>query len=375
MQNGRIHIQVIGVGGGGGNAVNHIARVNANGAEFISINTDAQALKLVDVPRKLQIGEQLTKGFGSGARPEIGRQAAEEDYTHICELLAGADLVFLTAGLGGGTGTGATPVVAKAAKEMGALTIAIVTLPFSVEGSRRAEVANQGLIELRQIVDTVICIPNDRIPKVAGPNTPLEEAFRMTDEILNKAVVAISSLITRVGIINIDYGDIATVIREPGEAMVGFGEAAGDGHATKAARYAMASPLLQRSDIVGAKQVLLSILAGRDVTMKDVQEALRCVHNEIRGDAHVVFGVITSDELDGTSRVTLIATGLPDLKKLERNRHRPFRALLNPVQDILDFLPAEEGLFVGLEPTLLAGVNYDTPTFVRWGRKLLSDAA
>ncbi len=377
MNNGTISVQVVGIGGGGGNAVDHIAHTHAgNGVRFTAINTDVQALNALHVSGKLQIGAQLTGGHGSGARPDVGRQAAEEDYPRIRELFQDTHLVFLAAGLGGGTGTGATPVIAKAAKERGALTIAVVTKPFAFEGARRAEIADQGLIELRQMVDTVICIPNDRVIKLANEDVSIETAFRMTDDVLKQVVDTIGDLIAHVGIINIDYGDIATVLREPGDAMVGCGEAGGDDHATKAARYALSSPLLERNNIAGAKQVLISIVAGRDLKMKDVQDAVQSVHNEIRGNAHVIFGVTTREDMKNSARVTLIATGLPDPALVEATRPRAVMpAAFKPQQTTMDFLPAEAGRFLNLEPTLMAGTNYDTPTFMRWGRKLMSDAA
>jgi len=377
MHNGHVRIMVAGIGGGGGNAVDQIARAcSGSGIEFVCINTDARALGVVSVPRTLQIGDKLTHGFGSGARPEIGHQAAEEDYGRIRDLFADVDLAFLAAGLGGGTGTGASPVVAKAAKDAGALTIAIVTKPFSFEGAKRAEVASAGLLELRQTVDTVICIPNDRITKLSHEQTRLEEAFRMTDDVLQQGVSAISELISRVGIVNIDYGDIATVLREPGDAMIGFGEASGENCATKAARYAMASPLLERNDIVGAKEVLVSITGGRDIKMKDVQEAVQCIHNEIRAEAHVIFGVITREDLEGRAHVTMVATGLPDPRKQQHRHSRVVKIPGGgaPMQPSLP-LAMDAGLFAGIEPTVVNMVNYDTPTFARWGRRLLSDAA
>jgi len=376
MKNGRITIQVLGVGGGGGNAVSHIANNGLKDAEninFTCINTDAQALETIKGPLAVQIGKKITNGYGSGGRPEVGRDAAEEDYDRLRQLFVDTDLVILAAGLGGGTGTGASPIIAKAAKDMGALTVAVVTKPFFFEGTRKNEISINGLAELRQIVDTVVCIPNDRILKMSDQDMPIEQAFRLTDDVLDKVVRAINVLIGNVGIINIDYGDIANVIREPGDAMVGFGESSGENHAAKATRYAIASPLLERNDIVGAKQVLISIVGGRDLSMKDVQEAVQCIHNEVRGEAHVSFGVITCDELKNSARVTVIATGLPDIKKADKNK--PKISALPPQQKIFDFLPADTGRFVGIEPTLINGVNYDTPTYIRWGRKLLSDAA
>jgi cell division protein FtsZ len=380
MNNGAIHIQVIGVGGGGGNAVHHIAQRIPDGIEYICVNTDAQALATMRVTRTLQIGEKLTHGHGSGARPEIGRQAAEEDYPQLRALFAENNLVFIAAGLGGGTGTGAAPVIARAAKEMGALTIAVVTKPFQMEGARRATIADAGLLELRQTVDAVMCIPNDRIMRQIGEQTSITDAFRVTDDVLHRAVAAMSDLITRVGIINIDYGDVATVMREPGDAMVGFGEASGEAPACKAVRYALASPLLERTEIVGARQVLLTITGGRDLTMKDVQEAVQIVHNEIRAETHVIFGVTTQEDLSETARVTVIATGLSDQKKPEPVKQPKVIAVpATPgapgAQTSFDFFPADSGRFANMPPTLLNGVNYDRPTFMRWGRKLLSDAA
>ncbi len=374
MHNGHVKIMVAGVGGGGGNAVEQIARsCRGDGIEYVCFNTDARALENLTIPRKFQIGDKLTHGYGSGAQPDIGRQAAEEDIDRIRETFANVDLVFLAAGLGGGTGTGATPVIAKAAKDAGALTIAMVTKPFSFEGARRAEIAAQGIVDLRQTVDTVICIPNDRVAKLSHEHTCLEEAFRMTDEVLLQCVSAMSEIITRVGIVNIDYGDIATVLREPGDAMIGFGEATGENNATKAARYAMASPLLERSDIVGARQVLVSVVGGRDIKMKDVQEAIQYIHNDIRAEAHVIFGVITREDLEGSARVTLIATGLPDAKKAGP-QIAAGKISQGPQQQTLP-LSMEAGIFTGIEPTVINMVNYDTPTFLRWGQKLLSDAA
>ena len=374
MKNGKIHIQVIGVGGGGGNAINHIMQLNKERAGFVAVNTDLIALNALDVEDKIQIGERLTNGFGSGADPEIGKKAAEEDYEKICEMVSGADLVFLATGLGGGTGTGATPVIAKAAKAAGALIVAVVTLPFSTEGTQREEVAKKGLGELRQIVDSVICIPNDRIAKLAGNDMPIEEAFRLSDNVLNNTFSAVANLIVKVGIVNIDYNDIMTVLKESGESMVGFGEATGGNSAVKAVRYAMASQLLERNDIVGAKQVLISFVSGHDATLKDVHEAIRIVHNEIRGEAHVIFGVITSSECISKTQVTLIATGLPEIDE-KHPQEQTFKPFVNPVQDTMDFLPAEKGLFAKQDPTLVSGVNYDTPTYIRWGRKLIESVA
>ena len=375
MKNGKIHIQVIGVGGGGGNAINHIAQLNKERAQFIAVNTDLLALNALDIDEKIQIGERLTKGYGSGANPDIGKKAAEEDYEKISELVADADLVFLATGLGGGTGTGATPVIAKAAKAAGALIVAVATLPFAYEGSKRGEIAKKGLNELRQIVDSVICIPNDRITKLAGSDMSIEKAFRLSDKVLNDAFTAVANLIVEVGIVNIDYNDIVTVFKENGESMVGFGDSVGENSAVKAVRYAMASPLMDRNDIVGAKQVLISFVSGNDVTLKDFNEAIRIVHNEIRGETNVIFGVITRQNFASKTEVTLVATGLPEINKKTTDVPKSFPPFGNPEQSFMDFLPAEEGLFAKQDPTLISGVNYDTPTYIRWGRKLIDSVA
>ena len=378
--NGKINIKIIGIGGGGGNAVNHIASNSHDKSDFVAVNTDLQALNAIDLSNKLQIGKELTRGFGSGAKPEVGHKAAQESYLKIKEILEGVDLVFIAAGLGGGTGTGAAPVIAKAAKECNATTIAVVTKPFSNEGKKRADIADKGLKKLREVVDTVICIPNDKISSIVDNNTLVTEAFRKTDEVLNQAVTAIKHLVTTVGIVNIDYADIATVISEPGETLVGYAKATGTNYALQAARYAMTSPFLERNDIIGAKQVLLSIAGGFDLTMKDVDDVLACVHKEVRDDVHLVLGVTTQPDKEKTASITIIATGLPELKKEivhnELNIKKGENAKIQKfTQDSFDFLPAETGIFVNLFPTLIDGVNYDTPTYMRKHKRLLSDAA
>jgi len=373
MNNGKINIKVIGIGGGGGNATNHIAKLNGNLAEFVAVNTDVMALNTLDINSKVQIGTQLTKGLGSGADPKVGEQAALEDIEKINEIVADTDVIFLAAGLGGGTGTGAIPVIAEAAKKTDAIVIAIVTLPFKFEGIKRSEIATGGLNKLREIVDSVICIPNERIFQIIDENISIDNAFRLTDQVLNEAFSAIASLIGDVGIINIDYNDVKTVISEKGDSVVCFGEASGENSPVKAVRYAMASPLLERSDIVGAKQVLISFVSGKSVAMKDFQEATRIISTEIKREANIVFGVILKPELVSKTEVTIIATGLPDMKESEK---APFRTNQKFVQDTIDFFQAENGLFTNMEPTMIEGVNFDTPTYIRWGRKkLMSNVA
>lgn len=370
----KIPIKVIGVGGGGGTAVHHIKNGHApEEITFCAVNTDIQALENVVVDQKMQIGEKLTNGFGTGACPEKGRLAAEEDYGALTQLCADSRLVFITAGMGGGTGTGASPVIAQAAKEMGALTIAVVTKPFSFEGDERMENAVKGVETLREKADMVICIANDRISKNAGPNTPITEAFRATDDVLRHILYALYDLIAQVGIINIDFNDVASVLAEKGDAMVGYGEAHGEKATLQATRYAMSSPLLERTDIIGAKRVIMAITGSAKVTMNEVEEAITTVRNEVRGKTHIAFGVTVNPEMGDNVKVTLIAAGLPEPKeKRERKvlRHTTIDERL--MQADFDFMPAEKGLFIGLDPTLIDGVNYDTPTFMRWRRNLVT---
>ncbi len=295
------------------------------------------------------------------------KKSAEEDRALIDEIVTDADIIFLAAGLGGGTGTGATPVIAQAAKEANALIIAVVTLPFKSEGAQRTKVAKKGLQNLREIVDSVICIPNDKIIQLADDDLTLVEAFRLTDDVLNNAFSAIASLIADIGIINIDYNDVKTALSEKGESVVCFGEADGMKSAVQAIRYAMANPFLNRSDIVGAKQVLISFVSGNNITVKDFDEATRVINTEIKAEANIVFGVTIKPELGTKTEATLIATGLPEISR-SAMKFKPNESF---VQDTMDFFPAENGLFANMEPTLIDGVNYDTPTYIRWGRKKL----
>lgn len=369
-----ISLCVIGIGGGGGNAVHHIRDECAHdNIRFCAINTDAQALDSISVDTSLLIGEKITQGFGTGAQPELGRQAAEEDYGRITQLCNGSRLVFIIAGLGGGTGTGAAPIVAQAAKEMGALTVAIVTKPFGFEGETRMENAVQGLEALREQADMVICVANDRVLKNMHGNMPINAAFRMTDDVVKHTLTALHELIAQVGIINIDFNDVKYVVKEPGESMIGYGEGTGDKAVLHATRYALAAPLVERSDIIGAKRVLMSIVGSTNVTMKEVEEAVTTVKNEVRGSTHVSFGVTLLPEMKDTIRITLIATGLPQQKekKTPAKSARNTPPHLYMEQQNFDFLPADNGLFVGIDPTLINGVNYDTPTFIRWRRKLM----
>ena len=302
-------IKVIGCGGGGGNAVNRMIDAQLRGIEFIVANTDLQALNKCRAPVKLQIGRQLTKGLGAGADPEVGRKAALEDTEHILETLEGADMVFLTAGLGGGTGTGAVPIIASLAAEIGALTVAVVTKPFGFEGRRRMQYAERGVEELRNAVDTLITIPNERLLNFVERGTPLFEAFRIADDVLRQAVQGISDLITIPGEINVDFADVRTIMTGMGMALMGTGLAKGEHRALEAAQRAISSPLLEETSIQGAKGVLINISGGHDLTLHEVAEAARIISDSVDPDANIISGMVIDPNLEEAMKVTVIATG------------------------------------------------------------------
>src|SRR6187549_494736 len=302
-------IKVIGVGGGGGNAVNRMIDAQLRGIEFIAANTDLQALAKCRAPIKLQIGKQLTKGLGAGADPEMGRKAALEDTEHILETLEGADMVFLTAGLGGGTGTGAVPIIASLAAEIGALTVAVVTKPFGFEGRRRMQQAERGVEELRNAVDTLITIPNERLLNFVERGTPLSEAFRIADDVLRQAVQGISDLITVPGEINVDFADVRAIMSGMGMALMGTGVAKGENRALEAAQRAISSPLLEETSIEGAKGVLINISGGRDLTLHEVAEAARIISDAVDPDANIISGMVIDERMEDEMKVTVIATG------------------------------------------------------------------
>jgi cell division protein FtsZ len=302
-------IKVIGVGGGGGNAVNRMIDAQLRGIEFIAANTDGQALNKCRAPIKLQIGGLLTKGLGAGADPDIGRKAALEDTEHILETLEGADMVFLTAGLGGGTGTGAAPIIASLAAEIGALTVAVVTKPFGFEGRRRMQQAERGVEELRNAVDTLITIPNERLLNFVERGTPLSEAFRIADDVLRQAVQGISDLITIPGEVNVDFADVRTIMTGMGMALMGTGLAKGEHRAIEAAQRAISSPLLEETSIQGAKGVLINISGGYDLTLHEVAEAARIIADAVDPDANIISGMVIDPQLEEAMKVTVIATG------------------------------------------------------------------
>ena len=303
-------IKVIGVGGGGGNAVAHMVTSGIEGVEFLCINTDAQALKHSKVKTSLQIGCNITKGLGAGADPEVGRQAAMEDRDRIIEMIEGCDMLFITAGMGGGTGTGAAPVVAQVAKELGILTVAVVTRPFEMEGGKRTLVANHGLAELGKYVDSLITIPNQKLLTVLGAKTTLLDAFKSANHVLQGAVQGIAELITRPGLINVDFADVRTVMSETGMAMMGSGVARGENRAKEAAEMAVSSPLLEDINLSGAHGILVNVTAGMDLSIGEFQEVGNIVKQFASDDATVVVGTVIDPELSDEMRVTVVATGL-----------------------------------------------------------------
>ncbi len=302
-------IKVIGVGGAGGNAVNRMIDSGLTGVEFLAANTDAQVLTQSRCPRRLQLGSAITRGLGSGAKPEVGRQAAESDETMIAESLAGADMVFVTAGMGGGTGTGAAPVVARIARAQGALTVAVVTRPFEFEGRRRMQSAEDGLQELRSHVDTLIVIPNQRLLTIVDKNTPLREAFRTADQVLHHATKGISDLITVPGLVNLDFADVKTVMAERGNALMGAGIATGPNRAYEAAQSAVSSPLLDDISIAGAEALLVNVTGGESMSLHEINEAVSVVVDAAGRDANVIFGAVIDESMGDAISITVIATG------------------------------------------------------------------
>ncbi|WP_405001304.1 cell division protein FtsZ [Geochorda subterranea] len=349
------NIKVVGVGGGGQNAVNRMIEAELRGVEFIAINTDAQALALSNAPHKLQIGEKLTKGLGAGSMPEIGQKAAEESRDLIREALQGADMVFITAGMGGGTGTGGAPVVAEIAREVAALTVAVVTRPFSFEGRRRMRQAEEGIANLRGRVDTLIVIPNDRLLQVVDKKTSIVDAFRLADDVLRQGVQGISDLITVPGLINLDFADVRTIMSNAGSALMGIGRASGsEDRAVKAARAAVSSPLLE-SSIQGAKGVLLNITGSSNLGLFEVNEAAQVVIEAADPEANVIFGAVIDDSLNDEVKVTVIATGFSDDR---RDDQRPGQATR-----VRGGVPAREDRTLEIRP--LVQDDLDIPPFLR----------
>ena len=302
-------IKVVGVGGGGSNAVNSMVADNIRGVEFIIANTDVQSLDKSECPGKVQIGAELTRGLGAGSNPETGRNAAEESENIIRDMLDGSDMVFITAGMGGGTGTGAAPVISRIAKETGALTVGVVTKPFPFEGKRRMKQAEEGIAELKAVVDTLIVIPNQKLLSYVGQQTSFKEAFSMVDDILKQAVCSISDLIVIPGLINLDFADVKCIMGSMGKALMGSGTAAGENRAVEAAQKAISSPLLDEATVDGARGILINITGGENLTLMEINEASEMIQKNAHEDAHIIFGSVIDQQMEDEMRVTVIATG------------------------------------------------------------------
>src|SRR5437016_8660903 len=317
---GAARIKVVGVGGGGGNAVNTMIAAGLPGVDFIAANTDSQALKANLAPIKMQLGEKLTRGLGAGGNPEVGKRAAQEDVERLREYLGEADMIFITAGMGGGTGTGAAPIIAKVSKELGSLTVGVVTKPFTFEGKRRIKQAEDGMKELKASVDTLIAIPNQRLLSVAGRNSSILETFKKADDVLLQAVRGISDLITVHGLINLDFNDVRTIMSEMGMALMGAATASGENRAVEAAQKAISSPLLEDVSIQGARGVLINITGGLDLGLHEVNEAATLIQEEADDEANIIFGAVIDDSLNDQIRTTVIATGFGE--RIERRKAR-----------------------------------------------------
>ncbi|WP_044642486.1 cell division protein FtsZ [Risungbinella massiliensis] len=360
-------IKVIGVGGGGSNAVNRMIDAGVQGVEFIAVNTDAQALNRSKAPIKLQIGEKLTRGLGAGAKPDVGKKAAEESREQLENVLRGADMVFVTAGMGGGTGTGAAPEIAAIARELGSLTVGVVTRPFNFEGRKRSIQADSGVAALKENVDTLIVIPNDKLLEIVEKNTPIMEAFREADNVLRQGVQGISDLIAVPGLINLDFADVKTIMTERGSALMGIGLATGENRAAEAARKAICSPLLETS-INGARGVLMNITGGNNLSLYEVNEAADIVMQASHPEVNMIFGAVINESLKDEIQVTVIATGFDG----QKNKEEMEAGLLNSQTNEKKGKP----LF-GIDPTtnpikekksgskILDVDNYDIPTFLR----------
>lgn len=362
-------IKVIGVGGGGSNAVNRMIDSGIQGVEFIAVNTDYQALNLSKAQHKLQIGAKLTRGLGAGANPDVGKKAAEESREQIENALRGADMVFVTAGMGGGTGTGAAPVIAEIAKEIGALTVGVVTRPFTFEGRKRQQQAENGIAALKEKVDTLIVIPNDRLLEIVDKNTPMLEAFREADNVLRQGVQGISDLIAVPGLINLDFADVKTIMTEKGSALMGIGIATGENRATEAAKKAICSPLLETS-IDGARGVLMNITGGTNLSLYEVNEAADIVASSSDAEVNMIFGAVINENLKDEIVVTVIATGFEESQQSQAGRRAPIQqqgvkqarqqaaATTQPVQEERDprSIP-------------FTGDNLEIPTFLRNRRR------
>jgi cell division protein FtsZ len=367
-------IKVIGVGGAGGNAINNMIASNLHGVEFVAVNTDMQALETSLAPVKLQIGDNLTRGLGAGSNPQIGKEAALEDRSAIAESLEGSDMVFITAGMGGGTGTGAGPVIAGISKELGAITVAVITRPFFYEGKKRWINAEEGVKELKKNVDTIIVIPNDRIGLVVEKGTPLLKSFAIANDVLKQAVQGISDIILIPGLINVDFADVRTIIEDKGRGVMGSGVGRGDGGAIEAAKRAISNPLIEDSSIEGAKGILINITGGLELSLNSVQEAASFIYDSAHEEVHIIFGAVIDPDVGDEVRVTVIATGFSDQKeKVELPQIKKWTPAKRPVS----FRGSEKVLAKSLLSNSNYGVNVvstdimsyedhvDMPTFLR----------
>jgi cell division protein FtsZ len=373
-------IKVVGIGGGGGNAVNRMIETGIEGVDFISVNTDLQALNQNKAKNKVQIGNQLTKGLGSGGRPDIGKQAALEDTEKLIHILEGSDMVFLTAGLGGGTGTGSTPILANLASEIDdILAIAIVTLPFEFEGKVRAKQALEGLQDLKSSVDTVISIPNERLLETVNLDTSIQDAFKMADDILRQAVQGISDLVTRPGLINLDFADVKSIMKGMGMAFMGTGLASGENRTVDAAQKAISSPLLVDTSIQGAHGVLINITGGKDLTLHEVTKASQLIHTLAHPEANIIFGTVIDEDLKDMVKVTVIATGFEG----QQEREIPFQDHLTPPPPETqppfqintetppyEFNPQGSDVLWKRPPWEKKYEPYETPTFMRRNKQV-----
>jgi cell division protein FtsZ len=356
-------IKVIGVGGGGGNAVNTMISAGLTGVEFIAMNTDSQDLQRSLAPRRFQLGSQLTKGLGAGANPEVGREAALEDRDRVAELVVGADMVFVTAGMGGGTGTGAAPVIAQVARECGSLTVAVVTRPFFFEGKRRRRQAQEGIEALTANVDTLITIPNQRLVAMASERTSMKEAFRMADEVLLQAVKGVSDLINFQGMVNVDFADVRTIMGSKGVALMGVGTATGEHKTVEAAQLAISSPLLDDVSIVGATSVLINITGNGNLTMYEMHEASSLIQEEAHEDAEVIWGWVVDEQMEDEARVTVIATGFESSRQMLQPQSVERRVNERVIRSVGASRSGRgRELHSGIDPIY---EDYDIPTFFR----------
>ena len=367
-----VKIKVVGVGGGGSNAVDGLVDAKINGVDFISVNTDIQAFCRSKAEYKVQIGEKLTKGLGAGADPEVGRKAAEESKNEIIKLLEDSEMVFITAGMGGGTGTGAAPVIAQLAKEMGKLTVGVVTKPFTFEGRKRMKQAETGIEELKSKVDTLITIPNDRLLQVVQKNTSMLQAFSIADDVLRQAIQSVSELIKVPGIINLDFADVKRIMGDKGLAHIGIGSAKGDNKAIEAVRQAIESPLLETS-IVGARGVILNISGGLDLSLVEINEASNIIYESCHEDVDLIFGANVKEELGDEVTVTVIATGFdPDMQKVAKETRKIIKEELNKEVATVESTVVEEAPSITKavsEPRIDVDEDMEIPSFIRNRRK------